>query len=109
MVNQFAPFEMAVKLKELGFDEKCLTSYTPEGKLMSIWAIDDSNIEGEQFANKTKDILYCRNSTNINGYIAAPLWQQVYEYIYPNFIKDMGLYTEEVLNFKYTEKFENYE
>lgn len=108
MVNQFAPFEMAVKLKELGFDEKCLTSYSHEGKLMSIWNIGEDPLN-ELYADNTKECFYCKNSTNVNGYIAAPLWQQVYEYIYPNFIKDMILSTEEILNFKYEEKFENHE
>jgi hypothetical protein len=33
MKNEFVPFELAVKLKELGFEERCFTRYYESGKL----------------------------------------------------------------------------
>jgi hypothetical protein len=33
MKREFVPFELAVKLKELGFDEPCFGCYTKEGQL----------------------------------------------------------------------------
>lgn len=45
MTEQFVPFEVAIKMKRLGFDEKCLTSYNPDGELMSIWNIGPDDMD----------------------------------------------------------------
>ena len=37
MENEFIPYEQALALKELGFDEPCLTSYNENGKIFKVW------------------------------------------------------------------------
>lgn len=109
MTEQFVPFEVAVKMKELGFDERCLTSYDSDGKLRSIWNISPDYVEDEKYLENTPDKLYCRNSTNVNNYTAAPLWSQLFDYI------NSGAYTHfkgnlvENIDYKHKEKFENHE
>lgn len=67
--NQFVPFELAVKLKELGFDEECLSFYNQNGKL------NQSRIDSFNWVINN-------SSYNVNklGYIAAPLWQQAFDW-----------------------------
>jgi hypothetical protein len=36
MKNEFIPYEQALELKELGFDEPCLAAYLKAGKLLDI-------------------------------------------------------------------------
>ena len=109
MTEQFVPFEVAVKMKELGFDEKCLTSYNPDGELMSIWNIGPDEAEGELYLENTPDKLYCRNSTNVNNYIAAPLWSQLFSYLVPEMYDHLKNELLENINYKHKEKFENHE
>ena len=109
MTEQFVPFEAAVKMKELGFDEKCLTSYDPEGKLMSIWNIGPDDVENELYLGNTPDKLYCRNSTNVNNYIAAPLWSQLFRYLVPEMYDYLKNGLLDRINYKHKEKFENHE
>ena len=110
MTEQFVPFEVALKMKELGFDEKCLTSYDPDGKLRSIWDIGSYDVEDEKYLENTPDKLYCRNSPNANNYIAAPLWSQLFMYLVSE--KDVHLFKNgllEEIDYKHKEKFENHE
>ena len=58
MTEQFVPFEVAVKMKELGFDERCLTSYDPDGKLRSIWDIGPDDAEDEKYLENLGKNLY---------------------------------------------------
>ncbi len=60
MKEQFAQFEIAKKLKELGFDEPCFTFYWNDGVIYK-------NVESPSNHNKHDDI-------------SAPLWQQVFEF-----------------------------
>ena len=109
MTEQFVPFEVAIKMKELGFDEKCLTSYNPDGKLMSIWNIGPDEAEGELYLEDTPDELYCRNSTNVNNYIAAPLWSQLFDYINSWTYTHIKGNLVENIDYKHKEKFENHD
>lgn len=60
--KEFVPYELSVKLKELGFDEYCL-AYFKYGD----FRIPDSN---ESFINsKVKSFVVC-----------APLWQQAFDW-----------------------------
>ena len=62
MEKEFVTYEQALKLKELGFDEKCLAFYN--GKFLDSTEYDfDSCV--------SKDIGYC---------VAAPLKQQVFRW-----------------------------
>ena len=59
MKNQFVPYEMALKLKELGFDVECLASYYHAGK----------NLDINQYIHNGKYT------------VLAPLWQQVIDWL----------------------------
>jgi hypothetical protein len=59
MTKEFIPYEQALELKELGFDEPCLTLITPNGTLESI---DMEDWE------------------KVSGTISAPLYQQVFRW-----------------------------
>ena len=109
MTEQFVPFEVAVKMKELGFDEKCLTSYDSEGKLRSIWNISPDYVEDEKYLENIPDKLYCRNSTNVSNYIAAPLWSQLFRYLVSEMYDHLKNELLENINYKHKEKFENHE
>ena len=109
MTEQFVPFEVAVKMKELGFDESCLTSYDSEGKLRSIWNISPDYVEDEKYLENTPDKLYCRNSTNVGNYIAAPLWSQLFSYLVPEMYDYLKNDLLDRINYKHKEKFENHE
>ena len=43
MKKEFVPYELAVKLKELGFDEPCLGNYRlPSNRLITEWEINNT-------------------------------------------------------------------
>ena len=65
MEKQFVTYEIALMLKEKGFDQPCFGSYYDEGKF-SFW-------------NWTvyKDYPYLTKNSVLINMIAAPLWQQV--------------------------------
>ena len=109
MTEQFVPYEVAVKMKQIGFDEKCLTSYDSDGKLRSIWNIGPDDVENELYLGNTPDKLYCRNSTNVNNYIAAPLWSQLFRYLVPEMYDYLKNDLLDRINYKHKEKFENHE
>lgn len=79
MKNQFIPYELAVKLKELGFDEVCLAFY-----------------------DGTKAFTYSPNNNKIYAVkILAPLWQQAFDWF-----REKGLhswvYQSDKYRFHYT-------
>jgi hypothetical protein len=69
MKEQFVSYEIAVKLKELGFDEKCIAYYGNiygEIELLSEFVLDHSRmVSSVQSDNET----------------SAPLWQQVIDWL----------------------------
>lgn len=73
--SQFCSYEIALKLKELGFDEDCTAYYksecTGENTLLSEFTLDHS-----------KTVFYTQ--TNNNREISAPLWQQVIDWLDTN-------------------------
>jgi len=64
MKNQFVTYEIALALKELGFNEACLGAYYPE---------PDSELIPCKWYNN--------NNHRLNPKIAAPLWQQAIDYL----------------------------
>jgi hypothetical protein len=70
MKDQFVPYEIAVKLKEKGFDEPCLGFYYDEGKF-SFWNWTVFN----EYPHLTKN-----TAMIMTDYISAPLWQQVIDW-----------------------------
>lgn len=65
MVKNFVPFELSVKLKELGFKEECFARWFKVGEEKPIF-------------------LYNTVPSSENGDIItiAPLWQQAYQYLF---------------------------
>lgn len=63
MIKEFVPYELAVKLKELGFDERCFGWY-----------------DGRYIASINQN--YCKNSEEWLNTIhcAAPLYQQAFRF-----------------------------
>lgn len=78
MKEQFCSYEIALKLKELGFYEKCVASYyTYDIKNFSKGKYD---YRGKfEFDYSTED-QYIVNS-NETYYVSAPLWQQVIDWL----------------------------
>lgn len=66
--NQFVNYEIALKLKELGFDEECLTYYIPNRKLIT--EIFPNTFNVSKFNSETNHIY------GKKGLVSAPLWQQ---------------------------------
>lgn len=64
MKNQFAPYQESIELKELGFNEPCIAKYI--NKQFSM------NVAGEWYKHNSNEIT--------NGWVSAPLWQQVFEW-----------------------------
>jgi len=77
MNKEFIPYEQALALKELGFDEPCVGCYDN----FNIWIIDrNSKIEH-------KNSIYSNNEL-YKGVILAPLYQQAFRW----FREKYGLY-----------------
>ena len=78
MEKQFVTYEIALKLKELGFDEKCMASYyTYDIKNFSKGKYD---YRGKfEFDYSTED-QYIVNS-NETYYVSAPIWGQVIDWL----------------------------
>ena len=81
MNKQFVTYEIALKLKELGFDEKCLASYYTDDERN--YAKDgtydcrqkiSSSIDFDPFKEEFDNFYINSNETY---YVSAPLWQQV--------------------------------
>ena len=84
MEEQFVPYELALKLKELGFDERCLAGYYNDGK--SLWFF--------RFHKNSE-----REPTVAKRFATAPLWEQALNWFRGKYkfkvgigINDKGLY-----------------
>ena len=73
MENEFVPYEQALVLKELGFDEMCLKEFH---KCILI-----TNSCGEESTNSELIYLYGEENT----VIAAPLYQQAFRWFRENY------------------------
>ncbi len=89
MKNEFIPYEIALAMKELGFNEKCLACYD-EG----VFGLTVMSLK-EYYTNSKEDTWNC----------AAPLYQQAFRWfreehdLHPTIIRDGKVYC------LYTEKF----
>jgi hypothetical protein len=110
MKTQFVPYNIAKKLRDLGFDEDCLAYYDPDGTIRPIGPL----------------IFYYDGLSRNSGYqdiIAAPLWQQVTKWLrdtkkinvfvgfrpntkkWDSFYYDMNLNGKEYVKFNNLDKF----
>ena len=102
MKEQFVTYEIALKLKELGFDEKCFGYYTPmkdwmmkgkysDGKLHfhgPNWANLDNTFyfmyKPNSFGDRTETVNNSNFTKAIHN-IAVPLWQQVIDWFHEKY------------------------
>ena len=85
MKNQFVTYEIALKLKELGFNEECLACYTPHlGK--GIFELISKGTSNEKSGFNERFI----KAKAING-CAAPLWQQVIDWLNVEYGSEFGI------------------
>lgn len=74
MENQFVSYEIALKLKELGFNEHCFASYTNK----------DLSFVRELFGDVIASRYSINNDVEYSTEITAPLYQQVFEWFRNN-------------------------
>lgn len=67
MKNLFIPYELAVIAKEKGFNEPCLTAFTPEDGLLDVFDCEEP--------------CYLTNKETRTGVVAAPLYQQIIDWL----------------------------
>ena len=74
MKKEFLPYQLALELKELGFNEECL----------ALW---QSKRKGEPYINinspkNIKALLSCSiNNSDVEYIVSAPLWQQAFDWL----------------------------
>lgn len=90
MNEQFIPYELALELKELGFDEKCFKSYRQQIK--HEW-YDIRSSENITFNKDEKIILSNGKIYSDEKYLCdAPLWQQAFDWLFHKY--SLNLYLE---------------
>ena len=69
MKNEFIPYEQALALKELGFDEPCLGFYNHQGQLILMTQEDENSIQ-----------VYKNSYVKLGKQYAVPLHQQAFRW-----------------------------
>lgn len=90
MEEQFIPYEQALSLKKLGFNEECFSTYscnTHELSRNPSHDMADLPIDGQPY--------FWKNSKIHNSNITAPLWQQAFDWF-----REKYNLSGEVYNFK---------
>jgi hypothetical protein len=99
MKEQFVPYEIAILLKEKGFTDECMASYD-----ISLTAQEDEEDgfsgsfgweKGEVTFNKgyfANGVPYCDFSNEHWLYCAAPLWQQVIDWLLDKYMIHVSIY-----------------
>lgn len=72
MKEQFVTYEIALKLKELGFDEECL-AYFNNDKYRDLICTCENGMDGDFTVH------------HYSGDVNAPLWQQVIDWLRENY------------------------
>jgi len=75
MNKEFIPYDLALELKELGFDESCIATYRHDG---------DFNIVEQNG-------LFWEVKTNPNTHCAAPLYQQAFRFFREKYFLGHGI------------------
>jgi hypothetical protein len=110
MENNFVPYEIAVALKELGFNEPCFTTYDNEGRLRNPFDYPKSEYaDNLPYIEDTKEWIYnsdLNNPANFqaahnpmllkffldNPFTAAPLWQQAFDFFRKKYKLENSVY-----------------
>lgn len=98
--EQFLTYELSYKLKELGFNDKCIGYYETQEKNLVINYDNTVQLTEEQ---KKRPLLYQQEITNLNlpqWAIAAPLWQQVIDWLREEKYIEIILIPSELLDTK---------
>jgi len=88
MKEQFATYEIALKLKELGFDEKCLAYYHNQVEPSFCNNLDRGNSVTN---SESRYILYPQDCS-------APLWQQAIDWFREKHNINVNIYIKKVVN-----------
>jgi hypothetical protein len=90
MQKEFIPYEQALELKELGFDEPCFANYTviPEDKI-DWFTIPEQGITDKTSFGSSKN--YNSKSFEEEGTISAPLYQQAFRWFRENYRYDVAI------------------
>ena len=75
MEKEFIPYEQALALKELGFDEDCFGCYT-EKKEVIVRVGDYRSFQN----NDSEDVIIRDFNSYENGTVSAPLYQQAFRW-----------------------------
>ena len=94
--EQFVTYEIALKLKELGFNEECLAYYHDKSEPYLCRYLDSNN---GAFNINCRHVLFDTDCT-------APLWQQAQSFLDDNGMIIGIIFVDNV--FKYTLNIENY-
>jgi hypothetical protein len=86
MEKQFVTYEIALKLKELGFDEPCLTYFHNDNENIT----DRTYHLFEYFSPIPITTQQLQSNKGMENCIAAPLWQQVIDW----FIEKYSIYID---------------
>lgn len=75
MKNEFIPYELAVELKVLGFDERCLAGYRNYGGIKLMTTIKNASYP------IIENIGYGKYGHQNNHVVKAPLYQQAFDWL----------------------------
>ena len=73
MEKQFIPYELALELKELGFDEKCIGLW--QSKYNSVPYLNINSVENIDTLLSGKI-----HNEDVNYIVKSPLWQQAFDW-----------------------------
>ena len=94
MEKEFVPYKLAIKLKELGFDEKCIYYFRKNNKNEFILFQNDL---GECYVNADFDKVLVWDEYLENPQCSAPLYQQAFRW----FREEHGLFgNPDISNFE---------
>ena len=84
MTKEFVPYELALKLKQLGFDEPCFANYTviPEDKI-DWFTIPEQGITDKTSFGSSKN--YNSKSFEEEGTISSPTYSQAFRWFRENY------------------------
>lgn len=83
--NEFVPYEQALALKELGFDEPCLGYFDP--------LLGDYTIMNSECINP-KSILFNHNTSSV--VVSAPLYQQAFRWFRDMYNLMIPIYKDDI-------------
>jgi hypothetical protein len=89
MNKEFIPYEQALALKELGFNETCFTTFNDKCVLFDVFDI----FEDILYEDMTEiEDCYQRNSELAFAYVTAPLYQQAFRWFREKYQIDSWVY-----------------